>query len=147
MLLPEITVLGPEGQATLRDVVPGVFDFPVRADRAREFLEDPRHHLAVATHEGRVVGFASAVHYVHPDKDPELWINEVGVAPDQRGKGLAKRLLRALFGLAEELGCREAWVLTERENSAAMRLYASLGGVQPPTDPVMFSFVVGSGED
>ena len=29
--------------------------------------------------EEQIVGFASAVHYVHPDKPPELWINEMGV--------------------------------------------------------------------
>jgi hypothetical protein len=34
----------------------------------------------MATAGDTVVGFASAVHYVHPDKAPELWINEVGVA-------------------------------------------------------------------
>ena len=145
--MPEITLLGPGDQATLRDVLHDVFDLPVRDDLTCEFLEDPRHHLAVSTHEGRVVGFASAVHYLHPDKDPELWINEVGVAPDYRGVGLGKQLLRALLQLAGDLGCREAWVLTERENAAAMRLYESLGGVRPPTDPVLFSFVVGPAGD
>ncbi len=140
--MARITLLGPGDQARLKDVLPEVFDLPVRDGLAREFLEDPRHHLAVATYEGRVVGFASAVHYLHPDKDPELWINEVGVAPGHRGQGLGKKLLLALLQLAGELGCREAWVLTERENGAAMQLYGSLGGVQAPTDSVMFSFVV-----
>ena len=87
-------------------------------------------------------GFASAVHYVHPDKDAELWINEVGVAPGHRRVGLGKELLQALFRLGRDLGCREAWVLTERDNNAAKRLYESLGGVEPPIETVMFSFVL-----
>lgn len=141
--MTRITLLGPGDQDSLHNLVPGVFDLPVRADLAREFLEDPRHHLAVAIHKGRVVGAASAVHYLHPDKDPELWINEVGVAPAHRGRGLGTQLLQALLHLAGELGCTEAWVLTERENGAAMRLYESLGGVAAPADSVMFSFAVG----
>ena len=140
--MAQITILGPGDQATLRNVLPEVFDLPVRGDLVHEFLGDPRHHLAVAVDQGHVVGFASAVHYIHPDKDAELWINEVGVAPGHRGVGIGKALLRALFRLGRDLGCREAWVLTERENKAARRLYESLGGVEPQIESVMFSFVL-----
>jgi aminoglycoside 6'-N-acetyltransferase I len=38
------------------------------------------------------------------------------------------------------LGCREAWVLTNRSNTAAMRLYASCGGGEGDDDLTMFSF-------
>jgi aminoglycoside 6'-N-acetyltransferase I len=86
------------------------------------------------------VGFASAVHYIHPDKPSELWINEVGVAPTHRRRGLAKDLLRALFDAGRALGCREAWVLTDRSNEAAMRLYAEVGGIEAPGDTVMQEF-------
>ena len=140
--MAQITILGPGDQATLRDLLPEVFDLPLRGDLVREFLGDPRHHLAVAVDQGHVVGFASAVHYIHPDKDAELWINEVGVAPAHRRLGLGKALLRALFRLGRDLGCREAWVLTERDNDDARGLYESLGGVEPPIETVMFSFVL-----
>jgi ribosomal protein S18 acetylase RimI-like enzyme len=93
-----------------------------------------------------VVGFVSAVHYVHPDKPrPELWINEVGVAETHRGRGLATRLLRAVFEAARRLGCVEAWVLTDRANTAAMRLYAGAASTEAPTDHVMFTFKLGAG--
>ena len=138
--MTRIDILAPSDVATLYDVVEDVFDHPVRQELVAEFLGDPRHHLAVAVEADRVVGFASAVHYVHPDKPPELWINEVGVAPAFRRKGLGQKLLRALFELGRELGCAEAWVLTERTNHAAAGLYSSLGGFEPPDETVMFSF-------
>jgi GNAT superfamily N-acetyltransferase len=83
-----------------------------------------------------MVGFASAVDYIHPDKSQDLWINEVSVS--HRKRGLAKQILGALLEVGRQLGCREAWVLTDRPNSAAMRLYESLGG--KGTDHVMFTF-------
>jgi hypothetical protein len=46
--LPRVTFLGPGDTDLLQGVPPGVFDAPVRSDLARQFLEDPRHHLAVA---------------------------------------------------------------------------------------------------
>jgi GNAT superfamily N-acetyltransferase len=137
----EIKVLGPQDAGVLRHVAPGVFDDPINVRRAEEFLADSRHHLVVAVDEGLVVGFVSAVHYVHPDKPlPELWINEVGVTATHRGRGLGTRLLRSLFDVARVLGCAEAWVLTDRANTAAMRLYPAAGSTEPPSDHVMFTY-------
>ena len=96
----QIQVLGVGDEAVLADVAPDVFDHPVQPGLVAEFLADPRHHLAVAREAGRIVGFASAVHYVHPDKPPELWVNEVGVAETHQRRGLATGLLRALFAAA-----------------------------------------------
>lgn len=140
--MTEVLILGADDHLLLRQVAPDVFDAAVRPGLVEEFLRDPRHHLAVAIDAGRVVGAASAVHYLHPDKDPELWINEVGVAEDYRRRGLGRHLLTALFALGRELGCREAWVLTERTNPEAIGLYRSLGGVEPAVETVMFSFSI-----
>ena len=121
-------------------VAPGVFDDPLDAAATREFLSDPRHHLAVAVDAGVIVGFASGVHYVHPDKPvPELWINEVGVAAGRRGEGIGKAVVGALLENARQLGCSEAWVLTDRTKTAAVKLYTSLGGTKA-SEQLMFTF-------
>ncbi len=126
----EIRLLGASDEALLASVEEEVFDDSVQAVLAAEFLADSRHHIAAAIVDDRVVGFASAVHYVHPDKPAELWINEVGVAPAYQRRGLGRRLMRALFDHGRTLGCREAWVLTEHDNAAARGLYADAGGVE-----------------
>jgi aminoglycoside 6'-N-acetyltransferase I len=136
----EIRILGPEDGGVLIRVAPDVFDNPLDPALCDEFLRDPRHHLAVALDGDTVIGFASGVHYIHPDKPPEMWINEVGVAPEYRRAGLATRVLDALFDRAAQLGCREAWVLTNSENLAAMRLYLSVGGQASREAVAMFSF-------
>lgn len=133
------TLLGPGDAGLFASVLPGVFDGPTRPELIREFLEDPRHHMAVALEDGRIVGFASAVHYLHPDKGPELWINEVGVAPTHRRQGLARRLLRALFRKGRELGCFQAWVLTDRDNAPAQALYRSTGVPAGALEPMLYT--------
>ena len=139
----EIRILGWQDLSVLDRVAPDVFDHSIDIERTAEFLSDPRHHLAVAIDESAVVGFVSAIHYVHPDKPrPELWINEVSVAASHRRQGLATELLGVVFKLAKELGCTEAWVLTDRENSAAMRLYAGARGATAPEETVMFTFLL-----
>ena len=123
-----IRKLGPGDSRVLDDVAGEVFDHRVDRALAREFLSDPRHHLVVACAGTTVVGMATALHYVHPDKPTELWINEIGVAPPYRRRGIATRLLEALFAHGRAIGCREAWLGTEESNLAARRLYAKVRG-------------------
>jgi len=123
-----IRVLGRGDDFVLDDVADDVFDHPIDPALVREFLADARHHLVVACAGATVVGMASALHYVHPDKPAELWINEVGVAPTHRRQGIGTRLLDALFAHARTLGCREAWLGTEASNVAARGLYAKARG-------------------
>jgi ribosomal protein S18 acetylase RimI-like enzyme len=137
----EIRILRAGEEGVLSRVAPDVFDDPIVPARAAEFIADPRHHLAVAIDDGVVVGFVSAVHYVHPDKvAPELWINEVSVASTHRGHGIAQLLLRAMLEEGSRCDCSAAWVLTHRSNHVAMRLYSALHGKAEAEDAVMFSY-------
>lgn len=137
----EMLVLGKNDEAVLQRVAPDVFDDRVDPVGTAEFLSDPRHKLVVAVDDGVVVGMASAVIYVHPDDPrPELWLNEVGVASSHHRRGIGRRLIGAMLDVARAAGCREAWVLTDRANPAAMGLYAAAGGREAHDDVVMFEF-------
>src|ERR671923_1063331 len=94
----------------LNNVAENVFDDPIVESSAKEFLADPRHRLVVALDGDLVVGFVSAVIYVHPDKSaPEMWINEIGVAPSHQRQGIGKSLMQAILEEAKRSGCTEAW--------------------------------------
>lgn len=144
-MMPEIRILLPRDASVLDRVAPGVFDRPIDPRWTREFLGDQRHHLAVAIDATVVVGMASAVHYVHPDKPPELWINEVGVAATHRRTGLAGALLHALFAHGRTLGCTQAWVLADESNVAARSLYARAGGRAAAEPAIMYEFPLAEG--
>ncbi|MEO8334272.1 MAG: GNAT family N-acetyltransferase [bacterium] len=133
MITPiEIRLLGAQDSDVLTRVAADVFDGPVDPVWCGEFFNDARHHLAVAIEDGAVVGMVSAVHYVHPDKAPQLWINEIGVALTHRRRGIAKQLLDAILAHGRTLGCTEAWLGTEETNEPARRLYDGAGGKPEP---------------
>jgi ribosomal protein S18 acetylase RimI-like enzyme len=136
----EIKTLNRNDAQLLNNVAPSLFDKPINSVLCIEFLNDPRHHIVVAIERGVVVGFVSAVHYIHPDKPVELWINEVSVAPEYRRRDIAKDLLRSMFGVGSKLGCKEAWVLTDRSNIAGMKTYSSVGGEEYNKEMTMFTF-------
>jgi ribosomal protein S18 acetylase RimI-like enzyme len=137
----DIKILRAGDEPLLEAVADGVFDDEIDPRAAAKFLANPNHHIAVAIEDGTVVAFASGVHYHHPDAPtPELFIKEVSVAASHQRRGIGKAIVQALLGVARELACSEAWVLTDRDNLAAMRLYFTSGGEEALKDQVMFSF-------
>jgi ribosomal protein S18 acetylase RimI-like enzyme len=134
----EIKLVSIEDEDVLQHVAAEVFDGQVNRKWTHEFLADQRHHLIVARDNSVVVGMITGVDYVHPDKAPQLWINEIGVAPTHQQQGIGRKLLEAMLAHGRSLGCTEAWVGTEETNVAATRLYESSGGVAEPL--TLYSF-------
>ncbi len=122
------------------DTEPGLFDHEIKPERTREFLNDPRHHLVLAREHDRIVGIASALHYVHPDKDPWFFINEVGVLEAFQNQGIARNMVRLLYDHAKSLGCVEVWVATEHSNVAARKAFTAAGGIEHPEPVVLINF-------
>lgn len=122
-----------------------LFDDPLRPEMAQRFLAHPDHHLFGAIAAGAMIGFVSAVTYLHPDKPLEYWLNEVGVAERWHRRGVGRQLVLAALAHGWALGCNSAWVLTNSSNRAARGLYAACGGEPSPAarhgdGVIMFSF-------
>ena len=108
----------------------GVLDGPPRADTTEAFLADVRHHLLLAWEDGAVVGMVSGVEMTHPDKGTEMFLYELGVAEEARGRGIGRALTDAQRDLATERGCYAMWVMTELDNVAALRTYEGAGATR-----------------
>jgi len=122
-----------------------LFDDPLRPDMAARVLDHPDHHLFAAIAGATMIGFVSAVAYLHPDKPLEYWLNEVGVDDAWHRRGVGRRLLLAALDHGWALGCEAAWVLTNSRNRPARGLYAACGGVPTPAarhgdGVILFSF-------
>lgn len=104
-----------------------VFDNPVDADQLAEFVQDAGHEMVFAVADGRLLGMASGTVLRHPDKQPALFVNEVGVAEDMRNQGLGAELTQRLIDLARAQGCKGIWLATEEDNAPARALYRKLG--------------------
>lgn len=135
-----IRLLGHDEAAVLDNVADDVFDHAIDPQWCAEFFADPRHHLVVALDDDLVVGMASGVHYVHPDKAPQLFINEVAVTPAHHGQGIGRRLVATLVAHGDAIGCDEAWVLTSPDNEPAKRMYRAAGAIPDEELSIMFTY-------
>ena len=101
-------------------------------ERLREtlFCADPVASVVLAAQGRDVVGFALWFRsYSTFLARPGIYLEDLFVFPSHRGRGVGRRLLAHLAGLAVERGFgRLEWAVLDW-NSDAIRFYASLGAV------------------
>jgi ribosomal protein S18 acetylase RimI-like enzyme len=118
-----------------------LFDDPVDLEGTRRFLADDANHLLIAYIEGEPAGFVSGTELIHPDDSrPEVFLNELGVDEEFRGRGIGTALVARLWELAQSHGCRGMWVLTDDGNPAALKVYVRAGGTRLSEHQVMFQW-------
>ncbi|MDY7228375.1 GNAT family N-acetyltransferase [Hyalangium rubrum] len=107
----------------------------VTETQLREHLFGPRPYAEVLLAEdaGQVVGYALFFHsYSTFLGRPSLYLEDLFVLPEQRGKGHGKALLARLARLAVDRGCgRFEWMVLDW-NTPAIQFYESLGAALSP---------------
>ncbi len=138
----ELRWLGP-GDEDLVGRAGHLFDELPRPDWSARFLAQPGHHLGVAFVGDEPAGVVSGVEMTHPDKGTEMFLYELGVDEAFRGRGIGTSLVQALAARARELGCTGMWVLTDRDNPAALATYRAAGAGEG-SDHVMLGWDLAS---
>ena len=92
------------------------------------FSANPKFRVLIAEWEGRPAGFALFFYnYSTWLGRPGLYLEDLFVQPQHRGKGIGKALLVRLAKIAVEEGCgRFEWQVLDW-NTPAVRFYKSLG--------------------
>ena len=104
-----------------------MFDAAIEPTRLTSYLSAPDHALFVALDGRLVVGQVRGVLHHQPDVPPELYVDNLGVAPGHQRRGIATALVKALASWAQGRGCATLWVATESDNSGGRAFYAALG--------------------
>lgn len=120
--------LGPDDLDVLLAVEDGLFDNSVDPAQAAAFLDDPLHEIVLAFDGSLAVAMASGTVLLHPDKNPAMFVNEVGVRDDYQRQGIGRAVTQKLIDIARARGCKGVWLGTEADNVAALALYRSMDG-------------------
>jgi GNAT superfamily N-acetyltransferase len=98
----------------------------------RQYLFGPRPHAEVllAEEADRVVGFALFFHNFSTFRgQPGVYLEDLFVEPEHRGRGHGKMLLVELAKLARQRGCARLQWAVLNWNEPAIEFYRSLGAV------------------
>jgi ribosomal protein S18 acetylase RimI-like enzyme len=106
----------------------------------------------VAVHDDAVIGMVLAYRLELPRAGPPVVLGGIGsvcVAPDHRGRGIARRLVQAAMSELARAGCDVAFLCADLQNPQLLRLYGGVGFV-PLRRPYTYTGISGarySGED
>lgn len=86
----------------------------------------------LATSDGTPAGLAHYVLHRHGWRiEPVCYLQDLFVAPGDRGAGIGARLIEAVFAAADAAGCGDVYWLTQSSNATARRLYDRIGEETP----------------
>ena len=123
-----IRLLGPKDAALVASAA-ALFDHPPLPDQTAVYLASERDFLWFAFADDAPVGFVSTVVVLHPDKPPQLFVTELGVAETTRRRGIATRLMQTVVAFGRERALWPVWVVAEGDDAHAIAFYRSLSGL------------------
>lgn len=110
-------------------------------NEGNKFLSNNDNAFFLAFEENQPVGFLSAHRLQRFDnRKAEVLLYEIGVHQDFRKMGIGKALVDECKKWAKKIDASEVWVLTEKDNPAAMALYSSSGGEEESPGTLMYVF-------
>ncbi len=135
-----VHLLGPGDEELLIRAVRMIGEAELSALQAQNHLDDQALVAVAAVEHGEPVGFVYG-YVLRRFEHTDVLIYSVDVAEAYRRRGVGRAMMERLHALKDQRGWAGMWVLTNRSNPAAMRLYESAGGIIPlPDDVVMFDF-------
>ena len=104
------------------------------------FLSDSKNVLILAFSGEKIVGLLRG-HILdrYDGKGAEMFLNEIDVSPAFQKKGIATKMVEQMKVIARDNSCSETWVLTNKSNTGAMKLYEATGYQPINTDDVMLN--------
>lgn len=81
-------------------------------------------HSALAWKDGKAVGMVNYIyHRSNWMIEDTCYLQDLMVAPDERGSGVGRKLIEFVYAAAHEAGSTKVYWLTHETNATAIRLY------------------------
>lgn len=116
-----------------------LFDHPPSKTGLQALTDSPDHILLIAELDQEIAGFCTLHALPAPDQDTkEIFIFEIGTVERHQRKGVATALLTQAAEICQQENHRGPWIITNKSNNAAVRLYKSVGWIAQANDDVVY---------
>lgn len=92
------------------------------------FLNDPKNWIYACLLNEKIIGFAYGYELNRLDQNGNmLYIHEVGILETYQNKGIGLQLMKDLKDLCKKKGICRMFLITQKHNMAACKLYEKVG--------------------
>lgn len=99
-------------------------ELDVQSDKLDSFLSNPNNIAYIAVVEDKVVGLVWGYILERMDNESMLYIHSVDVREDYQNQKIGSKMIEAILKKAKELNLRNTFLITDKNNTVANRLYA-----------------------
>ena len=108
-------------------------------ERLKTVVESDNNHLLVAIDNGKVIGTLTLI-FIQIPSGLRVWIEDVVVDKDARGKGAGTALLKQALKIARDNGAEKVDLFSHPKRIAANKLYQRVGFEIRESNPYRYNF-------
>lgn len=110
-----------------------------KLDSVRQMLEKDMNYMIACIDNEKIIGFVLGYELQRYDgKNNMMYIHEVEILEEYRGKGIGKRIMNKLIDICQSKNMSKAFVITNKSNKRAVHLYESTGGKALDDDSIIY---------
>ena len=106
--------------------------------RLRDFLEQPQNLAFIAKCNNEVTAFIYGYSLMSLNSNPQLFIYSVEVVSKFQNMGIGSKLFQYVVDYSRENGFSECYVITDKGNKRACRIYEKAGGKNDYEDEIVY---------
>lgn len=104
------------------------------------FLADPAVLAFKAELESKIIGAIYAYSLTKINCEPMLYIHDVGILPEYQNKGIGSAMIKYVIEYARTQGFSKCFLVAEKKNARACRIYEKAGGICETEGDTIFHF-------
>ena len=113
-------------------------EFHIDPLRLKDFLKHPQNLAFVAKYNNKITGFIYGYSLMSLDSDPQLFVYSVEVLTGFQNMGIGSKLFQYVVDFSRENGFSECYVITDKGNKRACRIYEKAGGKNDYEDEIVY---------
>ncbi|MCL2280284.1 GNAT family N-acetyltransferase [Candidatus Saccharibacteria bacterium] len=110
------------------------------SEQIESFMKNDTTVAIGAIVDDKIIGLAYGYNLERLNGKNMFYLHSVGLLPDYQNQGIGSKLMKYVSNWAKENGYSEMFVITERSNPRACKVYSGAGGISEHDDEVVFVF-------
>jgi ribosomal protein S18 acetylase RimI-like enzyme len=106
--------------------------------RLIEFVKYKQNLAFIAKYNDEILGFIYGYSLMSLDSDPQLFIYSVDILNKYQNLGIGSKLFQFVVDYSKANGFSECYVMTDKSNKRACRIYEKAGGKNDYEDEIIY---------
>ena len=103
-----------------------------------KFIKAQGNYAFGVFENNKVIGWAYCYLLLRPDGDRMLFLHSIDILKEFQNKGYGSQLIKHIADYARESGYSELFVITDKGNPSACRIYEKAGGKNDFEDEIVY---------